>query len=266
MKTKSQNDNPAAAVERARAELEAAEGQLAGLDVHRGDIDSVLTRRRELQERAEIARARLTLAQDRAAVAAEAETEEEIAILMEQAQSIEKKIEVERARVDDELRKIFLADWLDGKGRFSSSRPTGRGLIECSSSVSELVERRGAIENEISRLHARLADGRARRDREAAAARVESRRRLLGGERVKIALTPWRLCPMEGHACETTHDLASRKIPCSIHPTNDRIIHALLPTGTRPDTFMDVSSLIHFEEMAADELCPAMSAVWQRSR
>lgn len=264
MKTK--NEDPVAAVEKAKQELEKAESQRAALDVQRGDIDDVLTRRRELQERVELCRERLELATSRAAVAADAETETEIAILIEQASTAEAEIEAERERVEDQLRRIFLCDWLDGAGRFSSCQPQGRGLIAMASSVQALEEKRAEIVNQIARLQNRLAEGKAARDRAAAAARVESRRRLLAGETVKIPLTPWRIVPLEGHTSTTAANFANRKIPAAIPPETDREIHCLIPVGAHPSQFVNDAAFIRAEKMDAGELCDAMSAVWKRSR
>ena len=263
---KSPNEDPVAAVERARAELEKAESQRAALDVQRGDIDDVLTRRRELKERVELCRERLELAQARADAAADEAIEQEITELQEMAAAAEGALEVERERVDDELHKIFLGDWLDGCGRFASCQPQGRGLVEFSSGVSELVEQREGLLNRIARLQGRLVEKKAERDRAVAAARVESRRRLLAGETVKIALTPWRLFPLEGNTSYVAHGLSGRKIPCAIPPNDDRQVHVLLPGDSRPGAWMDAECLLHAEPMDPDDLTPTMAEIWKRSR
>ena len=265
MKTK-RDDDAVAAVERARNELEQAEIALAGFDAFKGTLDDAAARRRALQDRAAIARERLKLAQDRAAVAADAETETEIAILIEQSNSIEAEIEGERERVGDELHKIFLGDWLDGAGRFSSSQPQGRGLVSMASSVLELEEKRAQIVNQIARLQGRLVEKKSERDRQAAAARVELRKRLLAGERVSIPLTAWRLFPLEGYSSETASVLHNRKIPVSIVPGDDRQLHCLIPAGSTPAAWMSAESLLRFEEMDPDDLTPTMAEIWKRSR
>lgn len=266
MKRNTVEADPAAAVEKAKRELEQAERELTGIDIHKGDIADIVTRRRELQDRVSIARERLELATSRAAASADADIEAEIAILTEQASTAEAEIEVERERVDDELHKIFLGDWLDGCGRFSSSQPQGRGLVSMASSVLELEEKRAQIVNQIARLQNRLAEGKAERDRQAAAARVESRKRLLAGERVSIPLTAWRLFPLEGYSSETASVLHNRKIPVSIVPGDDRQLHCLLPAGTMPGAWMSCESLLRFEEMDPDALTPTMAEIWRRSR
>ena len=264
MKTKT--ENPAAAVESARIELEEAQAQLAAIDPNAGALDAVLSKRRDLQARIELARERLELATARADEAEYAQAEARIAELQGQRGEIEAQIEAERERVDDELRKIFLADWLDGTGRFSSSVPQGRGLVMQASSVQELIARRVEVEGEIRRLQDRIAQRRSERDREAASARVESRRRLLAGDRVKIALTPWRIVPLEGHTSDVARTLARRVIPAAIPPDNDNVIHALLPEGSRPWAYCDEGAIIRAAPMDATELTPVMAEVFARSR
>lgn len=264
METK--NENPAAAVESARIELEEAQAQLAAIDPNAGTLDTVLSKRRDLQARVELARERLELATARADEADYAKTEARIAELQEQHADIEVQIEAERERVDDELRKIFLADWLDGTGRFSSSVPQGRGLISMASGVQDLIARRVEVEGEIRRLGDRIAQRRSERDREAASARIQARRRLVGGDAVKIALTPWRIIPLEGHTSELARTLARRDVPAAIPPDNDREVHALLPEGTRPWAYCDEGAILKADPMDADELTPVMAEVFARSR
>ena len=266
MKRNTVESYPVANVEKARAELEAAERDLTGIDIHKGDIADIVTRRRDIAARVEIARERLALSQARAAAAADAESETEIAILTEQGATIEAEIEVERARVDDQLRRIFLCDWLDGAGRFSSCQPQGRGLVSMASSVLELEEKRAQIVNQIARLQNRLAEGKAERDRQAAAARVELRKRLLAGERVSIPLTAWRLFPLEGNTSYVAHGLSGRKIPCAILPNDDRQIHALIPSGSTPGQYVSAEAFLHAEPMDPDDLTPTMAEIWKRSR
>ena len=265
MKTK-QNDDPAAAVERARNELEAAETAFAGFDVFKGSLDDAATRRRDLQARAELARERLILAQARADSAADAETADEIAILTERAATIEAEIGDAEAEVSQELQRLFIREWLAGCGRFATCPPALPGLLSRSSVIVELVERRGAIQNEIARLENRLAEGKAARDRAAAAARVELRKRLLAGESVAIALEAWRICPLEGLTSETAAYFAYRKIPASIVPGDDRTIHALIPSGSHPGQFVNDAAFIRAEKMDDGDLCPTMAAVLARSR
>lgn len=264
MKTKT--EDPAAAVESARIELDEAQAQLAAIDPNAGTVDAVLSKRRDLQARVELARERLELATARADEAACAKAEARIAELQEQHADIEAQIEAECERVDDELRKIFLADWLDGTGRFSSSVPQGRGLITMASGVQELIARRVEIEGEIRRLHDQIAQRRSERDREAASARIQSRRRLVGGDAVKIALSPWRIVPLEGHTSELARTLARRVIPAAIPPDNDREIHALLPEGTRPWAYCDEGAILKAATMDPNELTPIMAEVFARSR
>lgn len=266
MKRSTVEADPAANVEKARAELEAAETALAGFDAFKGTLDDAATRRRDLQARAELARERLTLAQARADAAADAETVDEIAILTEQGATIEAEIGDAEAEVSQELQRLFIREWLAGCGRFATCPPALPGLLSRSSVIVELVERRGAIQNEIARLENRLAEGRAQRDRAAAAARVELRRKLLAGETVRIALTPWRICPMEGHTSETAANFANRKIPCAILPNDDRQIHALIPSGSTPGQYVSAEAFLHAEPMDPDDLTPTMAEIWKRSR
>jgi hypothetical protein len=88
----------------------------------------------------------------------------------------------------------------------------------------------------------------------------------MGGEAVIIAMTAWRIVPREGYTSETAWTLFNRKIPAAIHPNDDRQIHALLPSGTRPGAWLDVEGLLHAEPMDPAELCDTMREVWQRSR
>ena len=266
MKRNTVEADPAANVEKARAELEAAETALAGFDAFKGSLEDAAARRRDLQARAEIARERLMLAQARAAAASDAETADEIAILTEQAATIEAEIGDAEAEVSQELQRLFIREWLTGCGRFATCPPALPGLLSRSSVIVELVERRGAIQNEIARLENRLAEKKAARDRAAAAARVELRRKLLAGETVKIALTSWRICPMEGHTSTTAANFANRKIPCAIPPETDRELHCLIPVGAHPGQFVNDAAFIRAEKMDDGELCPAMAAVLARSR
>ena len=264
MKTK--NEDPVAAVEKAKQELEQAEIALAALDIRRGDIDTVVARRRDLQARAELARERLVLATARADEAEFEQIEKEILELQEQQVEVESAIESERGRVSDELNRIFLRDWLFGEKRYASCPPAAPGLISMSSSVLELEERRAGIVEAIRRLEDRTAEVKAQRSRAEASARVESRRRLLAGERVSIPLTAWRLFPLEGYSSETASVLHNRKIPVSIVPGDDRQLHCLLPAGTMPGAWMSCESLLRFEEMDPDALTPTMAEIWRRSR
>ena len=266
MKRTKDDADPAETVESARNELEKAEKQLAGLDVHDGTVEAVVRHRRELFEAVEVCRERLEVAQARADEIAFAETEKRIEELTEQAVEVESEIEAERERVAKELRRYFNGDWMDGTGRFASCRPEGPGLVSLSSPVQERVERRIEIENQIRRLQSSIAERRAERDRERRAELVEARRALLRGESVCIALEAWRIVPHIGHTSELAGAFALRAIPAAILPADDRLIHALLPSGSTPGQFADSATIQHAAKMDPDELTPAMREVFERSR
>ena len=151
-----------------------------------------------MSERVGIARERLTLAQDRADAVEYEKASLSIAELSETAAELENEIEAERERVAVELRKFFNPAWLAGTGRFSSSPPAMGSLLGYSVSVNAIAEKLDAVHAEIRRLENSIRERRAQRDREARAACVDSRRRLLAGESVCIELTPWRITPLGG--------------------------------------------------------------------
>jgi hypothetical protein len=264
--TKSQpNESPAAQLKTAQAELDSAQQELQSFNVHRGDLSEVATRRRELAERVEIARERLTLAQERADEAANEQAEREIVELTEQAETLSVEIESERARVSDELHKIFLADWLDGTGRFATSPGQGRGLVSMASSVQELESRRVEIMAAIRRRENLVSERREQRAREAAAVRADARKRLIAGGAVPVDLSPWRVECLGGFIQDVADSLARKIIPSAMAGTSGRTIHCLLPEDSKPGAWCDGNHLAGAEQIEPAALCGPMAAVWARA-
>ena len=121
-KQKTDND-PAAAVETARDELQAAQNELQAFDIHKGGLNEAASRRRELSERVEIAKERLTLAQARFDESEFARIENEIIELQGDARRIENELQIAREKGEADLRQHLNPDWLAGTGRFASERP-----------------------------------------------------------------------------------------------------------------------------------------------
>ena len=168
---------PAAQLETAKAELEQAQQELGALDIHRGKLDEAASRRRELQERVSIARERLQMAQARFDEAEFLRIEGEIAELQGDAQQIENELQIAREKAEADLREHLNGDWLSGQGRFASERPALPGLLGFCHSVAEVEQRRDAVRARINHLERKIADRRQERSRQAAAARVDRRRR-----------------------------------------------------------------------------------------
>lgn len=264
-KPTSETTTPAAQLERARAEHEAAEKELAALDVHAGTLDAAASRRRELSERVEIAKERLALAEQRAAEAEYAEAERRIDELEEQARQLASEIERERQKAAEQLRGFLNNDWLLGQGRFSSQPAAMDGLLGFSVGVIEAGQKRDAVLYEIRRLENRIRERRAARDREAAAARVEGRRKLIGGEVVEVPLTPWRFVPLAGFGADVADSLERKFVPMAVVDPRGLEIHVLLPSDSGPHGWADGNHLESVEQIKPAELCPALAAVWQRA-
>lgn len=266
MRTKTQpNESPAAQLETARAEHEAAEKELAALDVHAGTLDAAASRRRELSERVEIAKERLTLAQARFDESEFARIENEIAELQADAQQVENELQIAREQAERDLRERLNNDWLSGQGRFASERPAIHGLLGYCNSVAEVEQRRDSIQGAIRSLERRIAERRAQRDREAAAARVEGRRRLIAGEAVAADLTPWRFVAHVGFVDDVADSLDRKAIPAAMPDPMGREIHCLLPSDSGPHGWADGNNLESVEQIKPAELCPALVSVWQRA-
>ena len=263
-KQKTDND-PAESVDSIRAELETAEGKLAAIDPHKGSVDHVLELRRPLQERIAILRERLQLAEQRAAEAEYAEAERRIDELEEQARQLASEIERERQKAAEQLRGFLNNDWLLGQGRFSSQPAAMDGLLGFSVGVIDAEQKRDAVLYEIRRLENRIRERRAARDREAAAARVEGRRRLIAGEAVAADLTPWRFVAHVGFVDDVADSLDRKAIPAAMPDPMGREIHCLLPSDSGPHGWADGNNLESVEQIKPAELCPALAAVWQRA-
>ena len=265
-KQKTDND-PAAAesVDSIRAELETAEAKLAQVDPHRGTVDSVLEQRRPLQERIAILRERLQLAEQRAAEAEYAEAERRIDELMEQAQQIEVELVEARERAAADLREHLNPDWLDGRGRYSSERPALGGLLGFCNCVSEVEARRDAVQAAIRSRENRIAERKAARDREAAAARADARRKLIGGDAVAVDLVPWRVECLAGFIPDVLDGLDRKFIPAALVDPRACEIHCLLPPETTPQRWIDGGHIESAEQMDPTALCPAMAGVWARA-
>lgn len=256
---------PAAQLETARAEHEAAEKELAALDVHAGTLDAAASRRRELQERVEIAKERLAVAQSRFDEAEFLRIENEIAELQADASQIESELALAREKAETDLREHLNGDWLAGTGRFASERPALGGLLGFCNCVSEVEARRDAVQAAIRSRENRIAERKAARDREAAAARVEGRRRLIAGDSIETALTPWRVECLAGFVPDVLDGLALRAIPGALVDPRQREIHLLIPPETTPRNWIDGGHIESAEQMDPRELCPAMAGVWARA-
>ena len=266
MRTKTQpNESPAESVDSIRAELETAEGRLAAIDPHRGTVDSVLELRRPLQEKISILRERLALAEQRAAEAEYARIETEIAELMEDSAQIENELQIAREQAERDLRQHLNPDWLDGRGRFSSERPALGGLLGFCNSVAEVEQRRDAVQAAIRSLERRIGDRRQELARQAAAARTDARRKLIGGDAVAVDLVPWRVECLAGFVQDVLDGLALRFIPGALPSPVEPIIHVLIPSGSQPRGWIDGTLIESVEQMDPCELCPALVSVWQRA-
>ena len=266
MRTKSQpNESPAATVAEIRDELAKAENALAGIDPHRGTVDNVLELRRPLQEKISILRERLQLAEQRAAEAEYAEAERRIDELEEQARQLASEIERERQKAAEQLRGFLNNDWLLGQGRFASQPAAMDGLLGYSVGVIDAEQKRDAVLNEIRRLENRIRERRQERSRQAAAARVDARKRLIAGEVVETALTPWKIIPATGFTGDVADSLERRAIPCALPDPRQPEIHALLPPDSKPHNWADGFQIESAEPMPPAALCPALAAVWQRA-
>jgi len=264
-KPTSETTTPAAQLETARAEHEAAEKELAALDVHAGTLDAAATRRRELSERVEIARERLEVAQARFDEYEYGRIETEIGQLQADARQIENELQIAREKAEADLRQHLNPDWLDGRGRFSSERPALGGLLGFCNSVAEVEGRRDAVRARIGYLERKIADRRQERDRQAAAERVDRRRRLIGGDAVAVDLTPWRFVAVAGFGADVADSLERKFVPMAVVDPRGREIHCLLPSDSGPHGWADGNHLESVEQMDPAELCPAMAGVWSRA-
>ena len=266
MRTKTQpNESPAAQLETARAEHEAAEKELAALDVHAGTLDAAATRRRDLLARVEIAKERLTLAQSRFDEYEYGRIENEIAELQADAQQVENELQIAREQAERDLREHLNGDWLSGQGRFASERPAIHGLLGYCNSVAEVEQRRDSIQGAIRSLERRIGDRRQELARQAAAERVDRRRKLISGEAVEIPLTPWRFVAVAGFGADVADSLERKFVPMAVVDPRGREIHCLLPSGSGPHGWADNNHLESVEQMPPAALCPALAAVWQRA-
>ncbi len=257
--------NPAAAVENARDELEAAQNELQAFDIHKGALNEAASRRRELQERVSIARERLQMAQARFDESEFARIEGEIDELQGDAQQIEGELAAAREKAETDLRQHLNGDWLAGTGRFASCPPAINGLLGYSNSVNEVEQRRDAVRARIAYLERKVVDRRQERSRQAAAARVEARKKLIRGASVEIPLTPWRFVAVAGFGADVADSLDRKHIPMATVDPRGREIHCLLPSDSGPHGWADGNHLESVERITPAELCPAMAAVWQRA-
>lgn len=255
----------AESVDSIRAELETAEAKLAAINIHAGSVDSVLATRRPLLEKIEILRERLALAEQRAAEAEYAEAERRIGELEEQARQLASETERERQKAAEQLRGFLNNDWLLGQGRFASQPAAMDGLLGYSVGVIDAEQKRDAVLNEIRRLENRIRERRQERDRQAAAARVDRRRRLIGGDAVAVDLTPWRFVAHVGFVDDVADSLDRKAIPAAMPDPMGRELQCLLPSGSGPHGWADGNHLESVERIKPAELCPAMAAVWSRA-
>lgn len=264
-KPTSETTTPAAAVENARDELQAAQNELQAFDIHKGGLNEAASRRRELSERVAIARERLQVAQSRFDEAEFLRIENEIIELQGDAQQIENELQIAREKAEADLRQHLNPDWLDGRGRFSSERPALGGLLGFCNCVSEVECRRDAVRARIGYLERKIADRRQERSRQAAAERVDRRRKLISGEVVEVPLTPWKIIPATGFTGDVADSLERRAIPCALPDPRQPEIHALLPPDSKPHNWADGFQIESAEPMDATALCPALAGVWSRA-
>ena len=264
-KPTSETTTPAAQLETARAEHEAAEKELAALDIHRGKLDEAASRRRDLLARVEIARERLEVAQARFDEYEYGRIETEIGQLQADARQIENELQIAREKAEADLRQHLNPDWLDGRGRFSSERPALGGLLGFCNSVAEVEGRRDAVRARIGYLERKIADRRQERARQAAAERVDRRRRLIGGDAVAVDLTPWRFVAVAGFGADVADSLERKFVPMAVVDPRGREIHCLLPSDSGPHGWADGNHLESVERIKPAELCPAMAGVWSRA-
>ncbi len=263
-KQKTDND-PAAAVETARDELQAAQNELQAFDIHKGGLNEAASRRRELSERVEIANERLTLAQARFDESEFARIENEIAELQADAQQVENELQIAREQAERDLREHLNGDWLSGQGRFASCPPAIHGLLGYCNSVNEIEGRRDAVRARINHLERKIADRRQERARQVAAERVDRRRKLISGEAVEIPLTPWRFVAVAGFGADVADSLERKFVPMAVVDPRGLEIHVLLPSDSGPHGWADGNHLESVEQIKPAELCPALAAVWQRA-
>lgn len=263
-KQKTDND-PAAAVENARDELQAAQNELQAFDIHKGGLNEAASRRRELSERVEIAKERLTLAQSRFDESEFARIENEIAELQADAQQVENELQIAREQAAADLRRHLNPDFLDGRGRFSTQRPAIGELLGYCNSVNEVAQRLDSVRARIGYLERKIADRRQERSRQAAAERVDRRRKLISGEVVEVPLTPWKIIPATGFTGDVADSLERRAIPCALPDPRQPEIHALLPPDSKPHNWADGFQIESAEPMDATALCPALAGVWSRA-
>jgi len=263
-KQKTDND-PAAAVETARDELQAAQNELQAFDIHKGGLNEAASRRRELSERVEIASERLQVAQARFDESEFARIETEIGELQEDFQQIENELAAAREQAAADLREHLNPDWLAGTGRFASCPPAIHGLLGFCTSVSEVEGRRDAVRARIAYLERKVVDRRQKRARQAAAERVDRRRRLIGGDAVEVPLTPWKIIPSPGFTSDIMDNLERRAIPSALPDPRQPEIHALLPPDSKPHNWADGFQIESAEPMPPAELCPAMAGLWSRA-
>lgn len=264
-KPTSETTTPAAAVENARDELQAAQNALQAFDIHKGALNEAASRRRELSERVEIARERLQVAQSRFDEAEFLRIENEIIELQGDAQQIENELQIAREEAERDLRERLNNDWLSGQGRFASERPAIHGLLGFCNSVSGVESRRDAVRARINHLERKIADRRQERSRQAVAERVDRRRRLIGGDAVAVDLTPWRFVAHVGFVDDVADSLDRKAIPAAMPDPMGREIHCLLPSDSGPHGWADGNHLESVEQMDPTALCPALAGVWSRA-
>ncbi|MDD2240645.1 MAG: hypothetical protein PHI93_08310, partial [Kiritimatiellae bacterium] len=244
---------------------EQAQQELGALDIHKGALNEAASRRRELSERVEIAKERLTLAQSRFDEYEYGRIETEIAELMEDSAQIENELQIAREKAEADLRQHLNPDWLDGRGRFSSERPALGGLLGFCNSVAEVESRRDAVQAAIRSLERRIGDRRQELARQAAAARTDARRKLIGGDAVAVDLVPWRVECLAGFVPDVLDGLDRKFIPAALPSPVEPIIHVLIPSGSQPRGWIDGTLIESVEQMDPCELCPALVSVWQRA-
>lgn len=251
MKTK--NENPAAAVESARIELAEAEAQLAAIDPNAGTVDSVLARRRDLEQKIELCRDRLKLATERQEETDYLEAEKQLAAMQEELSELNDEIESTRERVTACLREYLREDDAVRSG-FASVQ------------VGDLEGRKVRIESAIRTLDDRIRDRRGKRAMAAAQELVERRKKLMQGAKVEIRLNPWRVKVRWGFADELVAIFKENIIPAQRHATDDEVVFCLIPHGDKASQYRGSFDLLESAPCSPADLPPQLRAVFDRSR
>ncbi len=246
MRTKEQKTNeldPAAALESAQRELETIEAELASIDVSAGTINDVVRRKRELEEKADIARDRLAIARQRHDAAQFAECEHRLSELERQLVEAESALEAERQKSRAALASLLDPAWLECVGRFASAPPAWTGIVDHAITVIQATEKVEAIRSETRAILNRISDRRAQQDRERSRMIFDGLRRLIEGGSANVDLQAYRVEIPVGFASDTARAFRSKSIPTSV-ADGEGAVFVLVPRGTNPLAYAGACSLL----------------------